>query len=359
MFKLLKAIVHAPFAQFFFKKTALFLISISVGLTFIFIFPRLLPYSPIDIMIGRIQGAGGTSIGGSSGSSGGLQSYALEAMRKTYEEKFGLTQPPITQYFLFLKRFLTMDFGLSYYLYPYPVESLVLSALPWTLALIVPVMVIGFGVGNWVGARAAYYRGRVSNVALTIATYMTQAPYYWFALILMLVFGVTLGWFPLYGAYSSKWLRPVLSLPWILDAVWHYALPFLSLVSLAIGGWAIDMRALALYEMQSNYIEYCEHLGFAKRKLRRYVQKNAILPNFTWIPLSISSLVSQTLLVEVVFGYPGLGSLAFNAVFAQDYPLIEVTLIFSMLIVLIGNFICDVFYGVLDPRIGSGYVGGG
>ena len=110
--------------------------------------------------------------------------------------------------------------------------------------------------------------------------------------------------------------------------------------------------------MESNYIEYAEQLGFGKKKLRSYVMKNSILPNFTWIPVVISNLISQTLLVEVIFGYPGLGTLAYNAVFAQDYPLIEAILVLCTLIVLVGNFISDIMYGLFDPRIGSSYVGG-
>ncbi len=349
--------VKSPFAIFVYRKFALLLASIFVGMTFVFIFPRLLPYSPVDIMIGRIVGAGGTSLGGQQ-SVGGVEAGSLEAMRKVYEEKFGLTQPLSTQYFLFWRRFFTMDFGLSYWRYPQPVERLVLYALPWTMALMLPVVPIGFVIGNWLGSRAAFYRGKLGNLFFGIALYMFQAPYYWFALILVFVFGVKLGWFPLYGAYSRHWIRPVLNLEWFLDAAWHYSLPFLSLVGSGIGGWAVDMRALVLYEMQSDYVQYANQLGFGKGKLRKYMEKNAILPNFTWLPMSISNLVSQTLLIEVVFGYPGIGNLAFNAVFALDYPLIEVTFIFSMLILLIGNFLCDILYGVLDPRIGSGYVGG-
>ena len=260
------------------------------------------------------------------------------------------------QYIDFWKRFFTFDFGLSYWRYPHSISDLVLHALPWTLVLVIPVIPIGFFVGNWIGSRAAFYGGKLNSFIYILSNYVYRAPYYWFALILMMIFGVELKWFPLYGAYSPRWLHPVLSLDWILDAAWHYCLPFLSLVGLGIGGWAVGMRAMVLYELESDYIQYCEQLGFRKNKLRKYIVKNAILPNFTWLPMNISGLISQTLLVEVVFGYPGLGTLAYNAIFAYDYPLIEATFVISVLIVLVGNFLCDIIYGILDPRIGSEYV---
>jgi peptide/nickel transport system permease protein len=174
----------------------------------------------------------------------------------------------------------------------------------------------------------------------------------------MLIFGVELHWFPLFGAYSNNWLYPVPTLEWFLDALWHYILPFVSLVGLGIGSTGVGMRAMTLYEMESDYIQYSKQLGFKKSKLRKYSVRNAILPNFTWLPVVLSGLVGQTLLVELIFGYPGLGSLAYKAVFNLDYPLIEATFIAAVGIVLVGNFICDILYGILDPRIGSSYVGG-
>jgi peptide/nickel transport system permease protein len=147
-------------------------------------------------------------------------------------------------------------------------------------------------------------------------------------------------------------------LNWFLDAVCHYILPFLSLLGVGIGGWAIGMRAMMVYEMESDYMQYSKQLGFSRVKLRSYAARNAILPNFTWIPVALSSLISQTLLVEIVFRYPGIGSLMYSAVFAADYPLIEASFVIIILIVLVGNFLSDLLYGVIDPRIATGYVGG-
>jgi peptide/nickel transport system permease protein len=250
-----------------------------------------------------------------------------------------------------------MDYGPSYYRFPIKVFDLVISALPWTLSLIIPVPIIGFLVGNWIGSRIALNKdSKLNKVLFYGSLYTSLLPYYWFALILVFIFAITFRWFPICGAYSSKWVAPVLNFEFFLDATLHWILPFLSLASIGIGGWAMGMRASISYQLQSMYIDYTKRLGFSQDKLRRYMQRVAILPNFTWLPMSFASLVSQTMLVEVVFGYPGLGTLMYQAALSADYPLLEATFMITMIIVLIGNFLCDMIYGILDPTIGSRYV---
>ncbi len=355
MKKIIEKIKGSPFMLFLGRKVAFLFAAILLSLSLVFILPHLMPSNPADIMIARIFGGGGTAMGTSRTPATGGVGGSLEVLREIYLEKFGVKEPLYTQFLDFWKRFLTMDFGLSYWRYPQPVSTLVMYALPWTIVLIIPVLPLGFVIGNWIGSRAAYRRGRFDKILYYISMYLMGAPYYWFALIFMLIFGVKLGWFPLHGAFSSEWAHPILSLDWVLDAAHHYVLPFASLLGLGIGGWAVGMRAMTIYEMESDYMHYSEQLGFTKGKLRKYAEHNAILPNFTWIPLTLAGLVSQTLLVEVIFGYPGIGTLLYNAVFAIDYPLIEACFIMTVLIVLVGNFAADILYGVIDPRIVLGF----
>ncbi|KXA91675.1 hypothetical protein AKJ57_00245 [candidate division MSBL1 archaeon SCGC-AAA259A05] len=143
---------------------------------------------------------------------------------------------------------------------------------------------------------------------------------------------------------------------WFISALHHWALPFISLLGIGIGGWAVGMRAMTIHEMESDYINYSKRLGFSRKKLRSYAERNAILPNFTWVPITLNALIGQTLLVEYVFGYRGLGKLFYKAAINQDYPLLEAGFVTTLLLVLVGNFVADILYGKLDPRIASGYV---
>lgn len=349
--------LRSPFVLYLSRKIVFLLTALFISFSFIFIFPRLMPWTPVDIMIGRLERGEAATVTGVGGGVP-MTGRSLETIRRIYEQKFGIYEPLHIQYIRFWNRVINMDFGLSYWRYPLPVSLLARHAFLWTLALIIPVIPLGFTIGNWIGARAAYNRGKLDNLLYYVSLYMFQAPYYWIALILVFVFAITLKWFPPYGAYSPGWVRPVIGLDWFLDAVYHYCLPYLSLLGLGIGGWAIGMRAMMVYEMESDYMQYSKQLGFSREKLRSDAEHNAILPNFTWIPVALSSLVSQTLLVEVVFGYPGLGTLMYMAVYAADYPLLEACFVIIVLIVLVGNLVADLLYGKIDPRIATGYVGG-
>jgi peptide/nickel transport system permease protein len=321
-----------------------------------------MPSNPVEMMISKVLGgSGGGSIGtGGSGTGGaGGQANMAEILRQVYTQKFGLNQPIETQFLLFWRRVFTFDFGLSYSYYPSKVSDILMSALPWTLALVIPVPIIGFFIGNRLGSVVALKKTKASSAAYYIFLYLSTMPYYWFAMVLVFVFSSTLGWFPPCRAYSERWMKPVWNVEFIIDVLRHYALPFLSLVSQGIGGWAMGMRASMSSELKSTYVEYSKQLGFSFNRIRKYMQRNAILPNFTWLPMSFAGLISQTLLVEVVFAYPGLGSLMYSAVFSLDYPLLEATFLVTMLIVLIGNFVCDIFYGMLNPVVGSAFVSEG
>ena len=193
-----------------------------------------------------------------------------------------------------------------------------------------------------------------------MSLYFSTLPYYWFAMVLVFILGVELDWFPVCGAYSEKWLRPAWNnWDFILDVANHYALPFLSLASQGVGGWAVGMRAAMASQLKSTYVQYSKHLGFSFGRIRKYMERNAILPNFTWLPMSFAGLIGQTLLVEVVFGYPGLGQMMYAAAFSLDYPLLEATFLITMLVVLIGNFVCDIIYGILNPVVGSSFIAEG
>lgn len=355
MKKIIKKLRGSPFAAFAGKKILFLIIAIFVSMTLLFTFTHLMPSDPAELMAAKVGDIG--SISGHGPMQPG-EASKYEILKRIYLVKFGVTKPILEQYAVFWNRFLTMDYGYSFMYYPHSVMSIVMNALPWTLALVIPVIPIGFVVGNWIGSKAAYYRGRFDKLLYFFSMYLCQAPYYWIGLILMLVFGTWLGWFPIGGSFGMEFIKPSFTLDWFQSALHHWALPFISLVGLGIGGWAIGMRAMVIYEMESDYMHYSKQLGFSRGKLRSYTERNAILPNFTWITLTLNGLIGQTLLVEYVFGYRGLGYLFYMAVVSRDYPLLEAGFVITLLVILVGNFVADLLYAKLDPRIATGYVGG-
>jgi len=351
-----------PFLRFLLKKVLVFIGIFIFSSCLLFILPRLMPSNPVELMIARtLSGEFATGVGGTAGGASAIavREEIIKVLREVYTEKFGLDKPIEQQFLLLWKRVFTLDFGVSYSYYPSPVSDVILSSLPWTLMLIAPVPIIGFFVGNSIGSRTATKPGKFSNLAFFAALYTNILPYYWFALILVYIFAVNLKIFPLCGAYSERWVRPVWNnLNFILDVAHHYVLPLLSLIWQGIGGWAVGMRAAMLSQIRLTYTDYMKNLGFSFNTIRKRMQRNAILPNFTWLPMAFSGLISQTLLVEVVFGYPGVGSIMYSAAYSLDYPLLEASFLIIILLVVFGNLICDIVYGLLDPTIGSSYVSG-
>ncbi|MBA7502528.1 Dipeptide transport system permease protein DppB [subsurface metagenome] len=337
-----KPFAKRPFARFLTKKLIFLLVAIFLSFTLLFILPYFMASNPVDLMITRLSQTHDVT--------------RLAALREQYIALFGLDKPLIDQYGLFWNRVLTMNFGPSIAYNMRSVGSLVGRALVWTLSLIIPVLILTVIVGNSLGARIAFSKSRFLHAFYTFAVYLNSSPYYWFGLLLVFAFAVNLKLFPIYGGYSP-YVIPSFSLSFFLDVAYHWVLPFLSLFIAGIGGWAMGMRAMTIYERGSDYVYYSEQMGFTKSKLRKYAQRNAILPLITGVPAYFGALVGQSLLVEYVFGWPGLGTLMFNSVHAIDYPLMQGIFVFTVLVVLIGNFLIDILYGFIDPRIRTGYVG--
>ncbi|MCX8170993.1 MAG: ABC transporter permease [Candidatus Bathyarchaeota archaeon] len=212
-------------------------------------------------------------------------------------------------------------------------------------------------MGNLLGALAAYKRKTVTdNVLLTAFITLSQTPYYWLAMLLLYVFAVILKRFPLSGAYTPGMI-PSLTFSFIIDMLYHYVLPFFSIVIGAIGGWAIGMRTMAIYELKSDYVSYVDALGLSDRKILQYVFKNSMLPQVTGLAINLGLVLGGALITELVFSYPGTGFLIFRALSTLDYPLIQGTFILLVSTLLLANFIVDLIYAFIDPRIKTGYVG--
>ena len=185
---------------------------------------------------------------------------------------------------------------------------------------------------------------------MPISIFVSNLPAFGMAIILLVVFAVGAGWFPTSGGYGFD-LIPNFSWGFIWSVIVHYQLPFWSLVLIFIGGQAIGMRSMAIYELNADYVKYSRFMGIQDSKIVRYVFRNAMLPQITGLALSIGTMVGGALVAEIIFSYPGLGQTILTAVLGGDYPLISATALIITIMVLVANFLLEIAYGFLDPRI--------
>jgi len=170
------------------------------------------------------------------------------------------------------------------------------------------------------------------------------------AVILMVLLGVNLKWFPTSGGYGFD-LMPSFTWNFIWSVITHYQLPFWSIVIIAIGGQAIGMRSMSIYELNADYVKYSRFMGIKDRKIVGYVFRNAMLPQITGLALALGTMVGGALIAEIVFSYPGLGYTLLNAIMGKDYPLISAVTLIITIMVLLATFIIELLYGLIDPRI--------
>ncbi|MCS7146525.1 MAG: ABC transporter permease [Nitrososphaerota archaeon] len=335
----------SPFIIYMLRKGVFIFATFFVFLLIIFALPRAIPGNPVAALLTQIF------------QQAQANPDTVKAVYKKFLEEFGLEKPLYAQLADFLSRMMVGDLGTSIAFYPRKVTELVASYLPWTLGLLIPAILIAWTLGNLLGAWAAYRRRtRVDNVLLPVFLVLSMIPYYWLAMILLYVFAVTFRIFPVAGAYPPA-MHPSLTPTFILAMLHHYVLPFLSIVVVAIGGWAIGMRVLVIYELRSDYVEYSELLGLSDKKILGYVFRNSILPQVTGLALSMGTVMGGALITELVFSYPGTGYLLFRALSTLDYPLIQGTFIILVFTLLAATFIVDLLYAYIDPRIRVSYVG--
>jgi peptide/nickel transport system permease protein len=271
-------------------------------------------------------------------------------------KEFGLDKPAWQQFVGYLNNLLHGNLGTSFGQYPASVNKLIGDALPWSIAIQLPAIIIGWIVGNAIGAIAAYKAGWFDRGAFLSSLFLSSMPYYCLAILLLYLVGVVWGALPIGGAYSFG-LSPEPTLAFFGDAITYFWLPFWSLVLIFVGGQAVGMRSMAIYELGSDYVNYGRGLGLGDTKIVRYIFKNAMLPQITGLALSIGGMIGGALITELVFSYPGIGTLLFNAIGQNDYPVIQAVTLIITLAVLGANFLVDIAYGVIDPRIRASVTG--
>ena len=321
------------------RKAAIYLLTFFVAVTIDWAIPRFMPGDPIEGLLSRMHAQPGSE----------------QALSGYYSQAFGFDVPLWQQCVNFWAALFRGDLGVSITNFPTPVSELIMSALPYTLALLLPAILLSFWAGNKVGALAAR-RKVLDNTVLPASYVLTATPQMWLGIVLAWLFASTWAIFPVSGAYGLD-IQPAWSLEFALSFLYHWILPFSALFLVAFGGWAIGMRNMIIYELESDYSNYLAALGAPSKLVRKYAYRNALLPQITGLALALGAVVAGAIVVEIVFSYPGLGTLTLSAIQNRDYFLIQGIFLFLITGVLIANFVIDIAYVVIDPRTRIGMQG--
>ncbi len=318
------------------------LVVIFVSTTVVFIIPRMATdMSPVESAISRAMAQGQYT-----------DPKAVEQLRNTLEVAYGLEGTVFEQYVKFWKNILRGDLGPSFSSFPTPVMDLIRNSLPWTVGLLLVTTVLSWVIGNILGGIVGCNRNKkwAKGLEVTINA-LRPIPYYIMALLLLIVFSYILPLFPSGGAYPIGTV-PRRDWSFFVDVLKHAFLPGLSLILVGIGGWFQGMRTLVSHIMGEDYVVYAKLANLNKKDIfSNYIMRNAMLPQITGLALQLGMIFSGTLITEIVFNYPGLGLLSYNAILRSDYNLIMGVTILSIVAVSFGTLIIDLLYPLLDPRI--------
>ena len=283
---------------------------------------------------------------------GGYVQAGIEDMVKVYQEKFGLDKPLWRQYLNYLDDVAHGDFNYSISNYPRTVAGLIGEAMPWTIGLLGVTTLFSFAVGTLFGALLAWPGApRWMQWLMPPVWALHAIPFFLLGLVLMYLFAFQVQWLPIFGGYSAG-ANPGMTWTFTLDVLRHAVLPALSIILVSVGGWALAMRGMMVTTMGEDYVVFAEAKGLRSATIFvRYCIRNAILPQTTGLALALGQILSGAVLVEVIFGYPGIGALLFQAIKENDFFLIQ-GIVFAVIVALgFATFVLDIVYPWLDPRI--------
>lgn len=316
------------------RKLIQYLVLLFLIVLFNFLLPRLMPGNPLVYLAGEDVGL--------------MSPAERDALLKVYR----LDRPLPVQFVYYLKDLVTLNWGISY-ARKQPIVQIIFAAAPWTILLALSNLVLASLLGAFLGIAAALKRKSSLDINLLLGiSLISSAPSFWIGMILISVFSVKLGIFPIYGAYSL-WLN-YSGLKWIADILKHLFLPLTTLVILSFSGFFLTMRYSLLEVLGEDFVLFARARGLPDKIIKyRYIVRNALLPFFTVFMLDLGYIFSGATVVETVFSYPGLGRTMYEAVLARDYPLLQFSFLLISSMVILCNYLADFFYPFLDPRVGK------
>jgi peptide/nickel transport system permease protein len=322
------------------RRIAFYLVATWVAITLNFLLPRLMPGTPAEAVIAQLS-----------------QKHPLtEAQIQAIYKLFGSPHTALlTQYWQYLDQLAHGNFGLSVAYYPTPVTQVIGTGIWWTLILVGVTTVLAFGIGTALGIFAGWRPGsRTDSVLTPLSVLIGSLPFFWVALLAVLFFGYKLVWFPPSLGYDQG-DKIGFNWPFISSAFQHAVLPAFTIIVSSVGGWIFGMRNMMVTTVSDDYVLLATAKGLKRsRVMFTYAARNAILPSIAGFATALGFVVGGSLLAEIVFAYPGLGSIAFNAISNFDYPLMQALFLIISLAVLAANFVADSVYVLLDPRTAEG-----
>ncbi|MCC5910613.1 MAG: ABC transporter permease [Clostridiaceae bacterium] len=270
--------------------------------------------------------------------------------REAVIERYNLNDSIFKQYTTYLRNLVTLNWGTSYSK-KQPISSVLWAAAPWTLLLAFSNLVISTLIGIYLGTKAGLKRRKKEDVYLLSGiSFISSMPSFWLGMIFISVFSVNLGWFPIYGGYSM-W-QNYTGISKVIDVLRHLFLPLSTLVILSISNIFLPMRYALIEVMGEDFVFMAKAKGIPQSIIRyKYIVRNALLPVFTVFMLRVGYIFSGSVVIETVFAYPGLGRIMYDAISTRDYPLIQYSFLLISLMVILSNYITDLLYPLIDPRV--------
>ena len=322
------------------RRIGIFFLIVITAVTLNFFIPRIRSTNPIESRMNQLA------------AQGGVYANQIQEMVKIYNQKFGLDKPLWEQYLIYWRDLLRLDLGVSLAYYPQTALEMIARSAPWTIGLLTVSTIIAFVLGTLFGALMAW--PRTSRIALGLSPlFMTLSAIPYYLLGMLFVYVVAMRWrlLPVGGAYTSG-ANLTLSWQMALDIGRHAVLPAASIVLSSIGFWGLGMRAMMTTTLGEDYLHMAEAKGLKPQTIfMDYALRNALLPQVTVLAISLATVMSGAVLVEVIFGYPGVGNLLFQAIAGNDYFVIQGISLFIILSIGVALLALDLLYPLIDPRI--------
>jgi peptide/nickel transport system permease protein len=334
------AIAVPAYLRLFVRRVLTVVAVIWAAATINFFIPQIAPKDPIAEKLTQLAGTSG------------VDPSKIEEMAGAFSARFGLDRPLWQQYLGYLGDMASLDFGRSITQYPARVSDLIGAALPWTIGLMLTTTLIAFALGTLLGAAAAWNRNsRLLQAVSALMMVFSAIPFYLIGLVLIYFLAANTGWFPLSGGYGIVSI-PEWSWDFALEVFYHSVLPALSIVIASIGTWAIGMRGMMVTVQGEDYMTFADAKGLKPGRLFfLYGMRTAILPQVTALALYFGQIVTGAVLVEIVFTYPGLGTLLLDSIKLYDYPTIYGIVFILTMTVALSMLAVDLIYPWLDPRV--------